>query len=224
MTLRDDFPVAVKEALAKRVSQCCSNPGCRQSTSGPHDDPAKAINVGVAAHIAAASPGGPRFESSMTAAQRSAIENGIWLCQTCAKLIDSDPAFYTTEVVRAWRTLAEATARRDLEQRRDPRADEPFRRLERDMPTLLAEMRADLQKHPIAREFILFKKSWSYNGDGRLLLTYFYDDHPDLDSKILIMQNVGVIRDITFNNVKRYAMQEELVDYLRVPSSAGSEG
>jgi hypothetical protein len=221
--MRDDFPVPVKEALAKRVSQRCSNPGCRQSTSGPHDDPAKAINVGVAAHIAAASSGGPRFDASMKGDQRSAIENGIWLCQTCAKLIDSDPAYYTPEVVRAWRTLAEASSRRDLEQRRDPRADEPFRRLERDMPALLAEMREDLQRTPLAREFILFKKGWSYNNwMERLILFYFYDDHPDLDSKIQIMENVGAIRDIAFNDVKRYVMLEEFVDYLRVPSPATS--
>jgi hypothetical protein len=220
MTLRDDFPVAVKETLAKRVSQNCSNPSCGQPTSGPHDDPVKAINIGVAAHIAAASPGGPRWNESLTSAQRSSIDNGIWLCQTCAKLIDNDPAYYTTDLVRAWRALAEATARRDLERRRDRNAEEPFRRLEGDIPDLLAEMREDLRQNPVAREFILFKKGWIYNNTtGRLILTY-YDDHEHLDSKIQIMENVRAVRDIAFNDVKRYVMLEDFVDYLRATSPA----
>src|SRR5713101_7033757 len=45
--MRDDFPAQAKEVLAKRVGYRCSNPTCRQLTSGPHDDPARAVNVGV---------------------------------------------------------------------------------------------------------------------------------------------------------------------------------
>ncbi len=48
--MRDDFPLPVKDALAKRVGYRCSNPQCRQSTSGPQDDPTKFVNTGVAAH------------------------------------------------------------------------------------------------------------------------------------------------------------------------------
>ena len=62
--MRDDFQTQTKELLAKRVGYRCSNPGCRQPTSGPHDDPNRAISVGVAAHITAASPGGPRHDSN----------------------------------------------------------------------------------------------------------------------------------------------------------------
>ena len=36
------------------------------ATAGPLDDPAKAVNIGVAAHITAASPGGPRFDDTLT--------------------------------------------------------------------------------------------------------------------------------------------------------------
>ena len=52
----DDFPVNIKDVLAKRIGFRCSNPGCRQLTNGPQTDPSKAVNVGVAAHITAASP------------------------------------------------------------------------------------------------------------------------------------------------------------------------
>jgi hypothetical protein len=64
----------------------------------------------VAAHITAASPDGPRFDPSLTPEQRSDIGNAIWLCQTCAKLIDSDIGRYTIQVLRSWKERAEADA------------------------------------------------------------------------------------------------------------------
>lgn len=88
---RDDFSSATKEMLARRVGHLCSNPGCRQPTSGPQENPAKAINIGVAAHISAAAPGGPRYDPSLSSSERTAGENGIWLCQSCGKLVDNDP-------------------------------------------------------------------------------------------------------------------------------------
>src|SRR3990172_9122164 len=52
--VRDDFPAGVKDELAKRVSYLCSNPRCRQPTSGPQSSPSGTVNIGVAAHITAA--------------------------------------------------------------------------------------------------------------------------------------------------------------------------
>ena len=57
MTQRDDFPKTVIEILAKRAAQRCSNPQCNLLTSGPHSSSDKAVVIGVAAHITAASPG-----------------------------------------------------------------------------------------------------------------------------------------------------------------------
>ena len=106
----DDFPEAVKRILASRVGNHCSNTECRALTSGPQIDPTKALNVGVAAHITAASPGGPRYEPSLTPEQRSSAENGVWLCQTDAKLIDNDPVRYTVDLLRVWKRDAERHA------------------------------------------------------------------------------------------------------------------
>jgi len=50
----------------------------------------------------------------MTAFQRTSIDNAIWLCQSCAKLIDNDPAKYTVTVLVTWRLDAEASAERAL--------------------------------------------------------------------------------------------------------------
>src|SRR5580658_2193421 len=102
-TQRDDFSNATKEILAKRAGQICSNPECRRATSGPHVEEDKAVNVGVAAHISAAAPGGPRFKHDISREDRSAIANGIWLCQTCAKLVDSDIRSYPLELLIIWK-------------------------------------------------------------------------------------------------------------------------
>jgi hypothetical protein len=100
---RDEFPQAIKEVLAKRAGQRCSNPTCVGPTSGPHADESKAINLGVAAHITAAAPGGPRYNPNLSPEERAAISNGIWLCQTCAKLVDSDTATYPEERLIIWK-------------------------------------------------------------------------------------------------------------------------
>jgi hypothetical protein len=83
-------------------------------------DPGKAINLGVAAHITAASPGGPRFDPKMDAKLRSSPENGIWLCQNCAKLVDDDAFRFPTEVLRQWKSSAEEAALQRIGRPADP--------------------------------------------------------------------------------------------------------
>ncbi len=117
--MRDDFSEKTKETLAKRVAMRCSNPGCPKPTSGPRDDPDKALNIGVAAHITAACPGGPRYDASLSASERCSIKNAIWLCQNCAKLVDSDVERFTVEVLREWKKAAEDAARHRIETNED---------------------------------------------------------------------------------------------------------
>ena len=114
--MRDEFGSAVKELLAKRVACRCSNPGCRQATSGPQENPGKTVNIGVAAHITAAAPDGPRYDNGMIPEERGSAGNGLWLCQSCAKLVDNDPVRYSVDTLRRWKGQAEALAVRELEQ------------------------------------------------------------------------------------------------------------
>jgi hypothetical protein len=79
---RDDFREPVKRTLGLRAGNRCSDPNCRALTSGPQVDDTKAVNVGVAAHITAAAPGGPRFDPNLSPRERADASNGIWLCQT----------------------------------------------------------------------------------------------------------------------------------------------
>ena len=105
---RDDFLLSVKRVLADRVGHRCSNPDCRQNTSAPNTDPNSSTSIGVAAHITAAARGGPRFNAILSQEERRAAGNGIWLCQNCAKLIDSDEAAYDELRLREWKASAEA--------------------------------------------------------------------------------------------------------------------
>jgi len=113
--MRDDFDARAKEILARRVGYRCSNPDCRKLTSGPQEDPTKAVSIGVAAHITAASEGGPRYDPSLSSEERGSVDNGLWLCQNCAKLIDSDVQRYTPELLREWKRQAEQRARDEIE-------------------------------------------------------------------------------------------------------------
>lgn len=110
VTERHDFRKETIQQLCDRVGSLCSNPECRVATKGPHSEDAKATNIGTASHIHAASPGGPRYDSGQTEADRRAIHNGLWLCRNCGTLIDRDPERFPAPLLREWRASAELHA------------------------------------------------------------------------------------------------------------------
>jgi len=111
----DDFPSRVKAEVAARVGHRCSMPSCRAPTSGPSESQASGeARAGVAAHIAAASPDGPRYDSNQSDAERQSRSNAIWLCDTDARRIDTDAARFSCELLVAWREAAEARASAEL--------------------------------------------------------------------------------------------------------------
>ena len=110
-TNRDDFTPKTKDLAARRVGFLCSKPDCRCHTIGPSRESNRAVsNVGVAAHICAAAPGGKRYDVNMTPEERMDIENCLWLCQTDAHLIDTDDVTYSVELLRKWKRDAEEYA------------------------------------------------------------------------------------------------------------------
>src|SRR5579864_8542721 len=111
---RNEFSTATKNALAKRVGYKCSNPDCHAAMVGPHAEADRWVNVGVAAHISAASPHGPRYDPSQTPEARSHRDNAIWLCQTCAKRVDSDTTTFTSSILARWKVSAETEAMRSV--------------------------------------------------------------------------------------------------------------
>ena len=110
MSNRDDFSAPIKRTLADRVNWNCCKPDCGAPTRGPHTTKDKSVNVGVAAHITAAAPGGPRYNDALTSEERADIDNGIWLCKTCSDLIDKDEAAYSVALLNRWKQQAETQA------------------------------------------------------------------------------------------------------------------
>jgi AAA domain len=101
---RDNFSPGTIDLLAKRAGYMCAFPGCRRLTVGPSEDRAtETTMVGVAAHITAASKRGPRYDPSLSSAERSSERNGVWMCQTHGKLIDDNPSKHSVEEISRWK-------------------------------------------------------------------------------------------------------------------------
>lgn len=109
---RDDFTPRTKDILAKRVQYKCSI--CGKDTVGPNSEPEKITNIGEAAHITAAAKNGPRYDESLSEKQRESIDNAIWLCRSCHKIVDADPQKYTIDYLRECKKRTEEKAQNNL--------------------------------------------------------------------------------------------------------------
>src|SRR4051812_46714820 len=111
---RDDFSDSTKRTLAARAGFCCSYPTCGRPTVGPSDEGVAAVSsIGMACHIVAAA-GGPqarRVVPTLTPGERASADNGIWMCYTHGRLVDTDETRFSIEMLRQWRAIAELKAR-----------------------------------------------------------------------------------------------------------------
>ena len=114
---RHNFPVPIVRKVAERAAYICSNPSCHRVTVGPDDVlPNKSIKTGEAAHVCAASPGGPRYDMSQSEKERKGISNAIWLCGACAALVDKNRgASYPAAHLRKWKRDHESLMKECLE-------------------------------------------------------------------------------------------------------------
>jgi hypothetical protein len=110
---QDEFSDATRHHLARSVNYHCSK--CSAPTAAPYSGGGKSITTGIAAHICAAAPAGPRYDPNMTPSQRRHYDNGIWLCAAHAPLVDQDWPRYTVEELKAMKQRAEAKAAADLD-------------------------------------------------------------------------------------------------------------
>ena len=107
MARRDDFSERTKNQIAKRAGWLCSFPACRVPTVGATSSGDGEINIGTAAHICAAAPGGPRYDANMSPDERRSANNGIWMCRDHGKAIDSDDPQFTVELLHEWKKQAQ---------------------------------------------------------------------------------------------------------------------
>jgi hypothetical protein len=161
---RDNFKRAVIRNLALRVNYHCSRCDCY--TTGPTAADAGVVKLGIAAHITAAAPGGPRFNPDLDPAARSSIENAIWLCLPCAAIIDKDADNHPGELLRTMKAEAEQRTRLRLDRGMvSPVADSnaPFT-----IADLAAMNGADFSRYRLAQQLPLTKYS---NGlEGHILI------------------------------------------------------
>lgn len=116
---RLEFSSKTKRVLAQRVGYRCSNPNCQVvSTIGPGDDEKSVVLLGEAAHIIGAIQSGisPRADSTKKISEIVSLENGIWLCRNCHRLVDSKTSTYTVEELRKWKKEAETRQAKLLEE------------------------------------------------------------------------------------------------------------
>ena len=110
---RDNFSQSVVQILYKRAGGKCCN--CGASTFGPHTGRLdKYQNIGQAAHIAAAAPGGPRYNPNMPREERMSAKNGLWLCSNCHSLVDRDTEKFTLAHLKSIKRNGEERARLEV--------------------------------------------------------------------------------------------------------------
>ncbi len=199
---RDDFTKKTIDRMAKRVGYRCSNPHCRKLTCGAAQEPDDYVNIGVAAHICAAAPGGKRYDRSMTTDQRKSILNGIWLCQTCAKLVDSDEKRYTVDVLHKWKYDAETEAAGQLESTNNASAvvrEKPdVLLLNQEISNLLTMMEMIHQKLDAAKqdENVFMEQAYEKRLDSLMLL------YTTLDAQLReIVSDSGMKNSVTSNTM-----------------------
>lgn len=89
-----------------------------------------------------------------------------------------------------------------------------FKKAYSQMSTLIDEIRTDISGPDarLAREFILASRKWTFGGSD--CLVYYFEDHPNLEAKIQILENHGYIVDVSRTNLKRYRMGENFVAHV----------
>lgn len=113
----NDFTKLTIMKLRDRVANLCSNPQCRKNTVAANLETIDSRTIiGEAAHIRAASSGagGARFDDDMSHDERKSIDNGIWLCKNCHRMIDREHKKYSVEILERWKAEAEEYASKNL--------------------------------------------------------------------------------------------------------------
>lgn len=106
---RANFSPKVRDLIEAAAGHQCSFPACNRRTNGPGPTSEYISNSGYAAHIYAASKGGPRGQGGLSDAELSGAGNGIWLCGRHAKQVDNNRGIaYPPETLHSYKALHEA--------------------------------------------------------------------------------------------------------------------
>ncbi len=113
---RENFTLTTKRLIANRAGHQCSFPTCDRRTTGPDSEKRKVSGSGIAAHIYAASPDGPRGQGGLTLEELRQPENGIWFCSDHAIIVDNNRGkSFPPEVLLSYKDLHEARVMREVQ-------------------------------------------------------------------------------------------------------------
>jgi excisionase family DNA binding protein len=87
-----------------------------------------------------------------------------------------------------------------------------FAKLEKQIPKLLSALREDIKTKPTCRRFVLLGQNWGYFSDS-LEFQYYYEDFEDLRSEVTVLEEYGLVKDVTATNVQQFRFSNKLVDY-----------
>ncbi len=91
-----------------------------------------------------------------------------------------------------------------------------FLRLKEQMPTLIAEMKKDLETKDgkFVREFFIMSRRHVLGGSEKPRFIYYEEDHDNLRGMIDILENHNYVVDVTPKNAPIYRMSEDFVDQV----------
>lgn len=110
----NDFPERVKSLAGRSVGFRCCFPECNRLLISRKENTVEILNIAEYGHIVAASPGGPRYDSSVSSEEIKSYENCIVLCPIHHHVIDNNPDIYPSEKLKTWKTIAEERTRQEM--------------------------------------------------------------------------------------------------------------
>ena len=110
----NDFSERIKRLAGRSVGFRCCFPGCNRLLISKKENSDEILNTAEYAHIIAASPGGPRYDSSLSSDDIKSYDNCIVLCATHHHVIDNDPNNYPSKKLKDWKTIAEERTRQEM--------------------------------------------------------------------------------------------------------------
>lgn len=90
---------STKIILAKRSGNRCALPTCHVALAQDTES-GSALSIGEAAHILGDKPGSARYDPEITERKRDHVDNLLYVCGNCHKIIDRDVESYPIERLR----------------------------------------------------------------------------------------------------------------------------
>lgn len=210
---RDDFPNKVVDDVAKRSGYQCSNPGCRRRTIGPSETNSdKHINIGKASHMAAASPGGPRYNFNLTPEERKSITNAIHLCADCTDLIDKNKGVdFPIDLLLLWKETNESEVWNEL---KNPRLYREEKKLEKNGLSFLEQWNQQLDEGVYKSRFEMVELFCRY-------IIPFVQKYPDLQSLVLGWRKGYETQLIKNEVLQKKVLQETELAFQKIVEAIG---